>query len=964
MDDDEPEPAVTVSGLDCVHCSLSFYDVYLPIMNHRILIFCFLLLSCSLIAEELASDSFPSIEELLEAGLYSQALAGCNECLAELPEDVPSSQLMDARFRLAKVHFAMKNEQQALDLLDENLKCEGCKENDATYKNSIYLSALIYKNLLKYREAKELFSLYLDHSGDLSYRDEARFEFALMEFLLSAYDQARKDFLNIETKKPRLQALIKIYLARILLIENNGKEAAVILNELSLIPISKDDLLHFEICYLKGEAYFQTHEYMKAIHCFDQALPEKYKEKCSWWRDTLYHQGLSYLKLANRVPGEKPAPESISNNLYQAYFKLAEDVFLRLLADQPEEKVYLALGQCYLEDAKRFKNKNSYLNAEKILSDEHHFLTKEAQAHALLLRAEAAPSYFARDRLYQQLTEESPDDDDSDEKEYYTKGWFMRGHNDFNQAQFLVETGQMKEAAQIFSNAANAFNRASVLFEEENNPLIAEALKYQALAVSKSDGSEVALQAYKLMDTLITRYPFFWQSMEHPDEALYLRGFFAAVFSETTNNKEFINIAEASLFAAAADPKNKFGDIALCYLGGFHYRCGHYLEAEKAYGNLVEKYRSSPLCGEAWFWMACCADKQQLTKALGQEWRRNCFEQFPDSPYAAEAYFTLYSYQDYLQGDRKAIKHLNNFVLKYSDSPLLIEAYYLLGLDLKRDRKTPEGKWIRKKNLTEAISAFQKAESIYLQLIPTSISGVSQEKWNYYAAVYYRAVYERAMINLAIAEESQGAKQKIYFEYAEGVFQQLVNDFQTPNAYIESLFKVDPLPMLYQESIFYLAQTLMKTQQKEKAEQYFSENLLRYEQAHIANSYYLSRTHYSLGILAMQQQQYLMALESFKKAEETGKNLLSTDQKLDLWIQESLCYRGFLQYDQAILILSKVVNDDAVSALRLKAMFLRAETYELQGRPELARKQLESMAKKGGPWALKAKEKMEKEYGY
>jgi hypothetical protein len=43
-------------------------------------------------------------------------------------------------------------------------------------------------------------------------------------------------------------------------------------------------------------------------------------------------------------------------------------------------------------------------------------------------------------------------------------------------------------------------------------------------------------------------------------------------------------------------------------------------------------------------------------------------------------------------------------------------------------------------------------------------------------------------------------------------------------------------------------------------------------------------------------------------------------------------------------------------------MYLRAETYELQKRPELARKQLESMVKKGGLWAKKAQEKLHKEY--
>jgi hypothetical protein len=39
-------------------------------------------------------------------------------------------------------------------------------------------------------------------------------------------------------------------------------------------------------------------------------------------------------------------------------------------------------------------------------------------------------------------------------------------------------------------------------------------------------------------------------------------------------------------------------------------------------------------------------------------------------------------------------------------------------------------------------------------------------------------------------------------------------------------------------------------------------------------------------------------------------------------------------------------------------MYLRAEIYALQGRHDLAKKQWEATAKKGGEWALKAKENL------
>ena len=100
-------------------------------------------------------------------------------------------------------------------------------------------------------------------------------------------------------------------------------------------------------------------------------------------------------------------------------------------------------------------------------------------------------------------------------------------------------------------------------------------------------------------------------------------------------------------------------------------------------------------------------------------------------------------------------------------------------------------------------------------------------------------------------------------------------------------------------------------------------------------------------------------------AEEAAKGrVLSTDELLDLWVQQSLCYRDLKKMDQSMLILSRVINYDAISSLRLKAMYLRAEIYELQGRQELARKQLDAIASKGGDWAKKAKIKLEEDYDY
>jgi tetratricopeptide (TPR) repeat protein len=171
-------------------------------------------------------------------------------------------------------------------------------------------------------------------------------------------------------------------------------------------------------------------------------------------------------------------------------------------------------------------------------------------------------------------------------------------------------------------------------------------------------------------------------------------------------------------------------------------------------------------------------------------------------------------------------------------------------------------------------------------------------------------------------------------------------------------------PQLLEESNFWLAQGYVKLEEDDKADKIYNEMIQRYSAAKITRGYFLSRVWHEKGLIAMRQKKYERALDDFAHSEEGGKGkLLSTDQKIDLWIQQSLCYKEMGDTEKAMITLSKAINDDAISALRVKAMFLRAEVYEAQGRHELARRQLEATSKKGGEWALKARQKMEKEYG-
>jgi len=546
----------------------------------------------------------------------------------------------------------------------------------------------------------------------------------------------------------------------------------------------------------------------------------------------------------------------------------------------------------------------------------------EEDSQAALLMAQVTPSYSAREQLYTQLTDKYPQ---------VGVFWYTRALNDLEEA---MKNTDSQESQHLFAQSADFFRKAFSQLKEIDPPLAAAAIKYQAIALQKG---EHPAQASQLLEELMEIYPSHWKAMEHPDEILYLHG----VFSQLQDKNDQ---AERSL-TAASEGKH-FGDVALKSLGDLYYKNGQYELAEKTYLRLVASFPQSPLCGEALFLSALCSDKLQKDPSIARERRRTVFEKYPESSYAPEAYFTYYTYQDYLQGDKQAIKHLQNFVDKYPKNPFLIEAYYLIGLDSKRDRKSAAGKWIKKKNLMEAIDAFQESETLF------DTCDIPLEQMHYYEAVRNQSTLERAKANLAIAEESQGAKREIYLDYAKTVFKHLVD-----------IVKAEDQFSLAQESAYWLARTYMQQQQHPQAQKMFSQVIERYRQANVTHTYYLSRAYYELGMISLQQKDYAAALKAFQSADQLN-TLLNTEQKLDLWIQESLCYSGLMQYDQAILTLSKVINDASISTLRLKAMWMRAETYEAYHRPELARKQLESLAKKGGEWASKAKEKLEKTYVY
>jgi len=468
-----------------------------------------------------------------------------------------------------------------------------------------------------------------------------------------------------------------------------------------------------------------------------------------------------------------------------------------------------------------------------------------------------------------------------------------------------------------------------------------------------------------VFDAFIKQHHSILLALNDPGEIFYLRGIAANRLGELRADDSLSEIVEQSMFQVITNFSNgNFAEPALYFLGTTYFQQGNYSQSQHMFNKLVGDYPKAAKAGDAAFWASECADWLQEDRTTIQSLRKRVFQQYPASAHADEAYFTYYSYADYLQGGLEAIEHLQKMKESFPSSPFLINAYYLIGLDNKRDRSNQDGVLIHHKELNAAIDAFEMSKNTFDNLFDNE--AITEDNLEYFVTVRYRATLEAALTNLTIADDSQGAKRQIYLEYAESSFENILEEFNNDeHPLADALRKTDFYSSINEEARYGLSQVYIKGKNDVAAEKILTRMLETYAAEKISRGYLLSRIWSDLGNIAMRKNDFELALQFFHHGEDAAKGrILSAEQKLELWIQQSLCHRSLGQLDEAMTILSNVINDDTISAQRLKAMYLRAEIYEEQGRVELAVKQLEATAKKGGHWAFKAKEKLEKDYGF
>jgi tetratricopeptide (TPR) repeat protein len=905
-----------------------------------------LLLSVKMSLHHHYSDLASQAERYLESGLYAEATPLYREILTAIDEGCytlgdEDEEIRDrARLKLAECLFQRSLESDVVLLLKGIKGLEEPKSE--TGRRLLYLLGLAEMRLGRYADAISRFTAYIDLSvHETGQWEDAEWERAVCLYKLGHLPAAEGALVHLvrEGKRPRLVQLAQVYRARIQLETGQYRALEATLELLSAATPSEDTLL-YEIHYLKGESAFRRDDFLTSARHFEEALPKRNQQQADWYPNALYHLAWSYLKL-----GDDSGQESSSQ---ATYLGKAEHSFKQLVALSREDRAYLGLARVYLAQSQRLGDREAGRRVESLLSKPELFSSPDSKAEALLLRTEALRDFTVREALYRELTDTIYEGTAS-----YPDGWYARGLNHFGQGEQLRRNGDHLAALRNYQVAAQELIRAFELLNAKGSAKAGLALKFAAQAHYNQNTPESHRLAFEILNSLLTDHSKLLGSMEHVDEVFYLRGLMASVLLRETDDHHYLEAAEWSLsHLVAENPTSRFASSALHVLATMHFHRKSYSIAETIFVQLATDYPESQYAGDAWFWAAESAERERKESKLVREYRQRVYQRYPNSFFAAEAYFNAYSFSEYLQGDREAMDHLKKMEDRYPINPYLVVSHYLTGLDLKL--KDPS---LATKLFDKSVEMF---EQCYRQglIFPASL--------DYFATTYYRSRLEGALTRLTMAGEPDCEERNSLVKEAEKLLKGAIAELSSPEHPLASLLsREQDYTRILEEAYFGLARLSLVNKDDIAAEETLQQMLGRYQDAKTVRGYYLSRVCYELGRIAMRRGEYAPALNFLNRAEDSAKQgVLSREQQLDLWLQMSMCYRAQGMLDEAMLALSRVINDDSTLGLRVQAMYLRAEIYELQGRHELALKQLEATSRKGGTWAAKATEKMRRDYGF
>lgn len=873
-------------------------------------------------------------DRYFEATLFDQAEALYLEILQELPEDSP--RIDHIKRQLARTYYINRQYQKVISLFPNTDQCMLTDFNSDSRLESLFILGISLNRAHEHeRSARCLESfLQMKKRPQEIYANEAWLELGISLFQQKEWNSAWSAFKKVSDNKnfPDHFALAQLYLARIAIFAKDRKSAY---QAMDILEEQHVEFAPYAVAFLRGELLYQQGQWKEAALAFEESIPTLKHESFRWHWDTVHFLGWSYLN--------KGKDEENLEDLGKA-----AALFHDLNGYNSTDESKLSLGQALLAIYISTPNQEISEELKSLLNPQQQWNSKENRHHALMILAESTPRFSDRMQIMRQLTHDS-----YAQSPFYPKSWYIKGLAELEEGERLKEDPALYKESRKYLEQATISLAKSFDYLYPNDPkTAANALKQQVYAHYYQHTREGLLKSLSIVSRILNQYRNdLFPQFDNPDEIFFLQGLVSSQLLDTDERETFFSIAENSLLHCMESyPRGVYLGRCLHLLGTLYLQEGTYDRAEQTFLELAKQPSSNAFSREAWYWAAEAASKSENGHQRAQQYRKRVYENTPDSPFADAAYFRYFTYKEYLGGQEKAMEHLLEMSRRFPQSPHRINAHYLLGLDAMQQRKAPNGKIKKTADAEEAIVHFKQAAQLYDQL------NLSESSKGYFALVRCRSILEQAHACQLLGKP----------EVASKLLLSVYQEFQNPDHPIGSKVKQsDHHDKIEDETAFLLVQSYLDQDEDGQAGNILSEVLEKYHLTKTTRGYYLSRAWYQRGMLAMRQKDHLFANQCFRHAEDAAKGkVLNTDELLDLWIQQSISYQAQAKTDEAMLLLSKVINYDAVSSERLRAMYLRAEIYEDQGRKDLARRQLQATASKGGPWALKAKEKLDKYYGY
>ncbi len=885
----------------------------------------------------------------MTAGFFEEAISAYEEILSALDQGhypkMKNGQpfaVKVLRYRLAEAHFLAADYTNALTICEKEIA-----NGDKIDREMLYLCALCYQKKHEYDTALNRFYTYLNLSDQTDQqRCDEHYAHALFEIGLKFYqkgqlEKARHYFDGAKLGDCRPAHLSLIYLARIAL-EENRPEIVEKLLEVPLSKIKEPDPLYYECLYLKGRSAFALKDYTLAQNVLEKSLAHI---NASWHVHALYYLGWSHLQLGS-VPKQK-------NEERFKFLKAANECFEKLQGSYPDEALSLSLAQMYLLHFTYFKDERALRKMQLTLRSSQDQFSIDGQLSSLLLLAKGASNYKEKEDLLAKATTEQ-----FKKTSGYASACYQRGLNHFEHGFFDLAIEDLEKA----------------LLRAEKGCEAAQILKLNAKSHFCRNNAEEALA---LIDKLLLHYS---ESDVLKEETLYLK---AMAISKLPKSAGY-SVEGALKTLLESYPNGRYQADALYALGAHYYSAKQFERAKNIFVRLSEQHPQFEHAPASLFWAA------EAASFIGEDpsiYRIKTVTNYPESEWAAECYIRHFPYSIYLEGETRAIEHLKKFEELFPNAPHLISVNYLLGIN---EKEPAAAKRYFKKTLTAFSKYRQKkgtlariSQTISEQIasplveIPSQHSEVvSPEHCPRYAGKEDRptgcASCRRECEKCGLEEsyiyfryKAMLALSQLEFEECEPFLTGILHEFsQEENPLTTRLKLQSGYPQLLEEAEFKLAHHFLTQGKDLNAQKIWMQMLARYGEAEISCGGILSQVWQGLGTLSLKCQDYETALKSFETALECGHGYLTEEQELSLWLAQSDAYRGKKEYDTAMRFLSRIINAETASPLKMKAMYLRAELYELEGRAELAVRQLEATSKKGGDWALKAQEKLKIKYGY